>query len=197
MSLMNRNQWFGALVAAVLMVVAANAWGSRVSPGANGWGSDSAWGSTDHGWRNGSMSGDSFGDHWSDRYDGGMLNDHADTDSGGHRSDVSGRNLGPGGDWFDDVLNRLGRRSGGHDGWREFVLGGMMAGHGLVAWIDLKRHIQELKQYIWAKFMAHQQAHLDIKPSPVPLPAPLLLFASGLAGLATFLRRGKKALVHD
>lgn len=76
-------------------------------------------------------------------------------------------------------------RNSGHAWWREFLLNDCISDTNLADWFAFKKKL-------WTLLLEHLHEHFDHPPQPVPLPAPLLLFGSGLIGLAGLLRRNKR-----
>jgi len=182
--------WLVAISSTIMLIVAGNAWGFGMETGPGEWGYESSLGSDDD-WdhEDKDRSGEALGSHWSGHFDGGMLDDDSDSDDSD--SDDSDPHGGRGPDFGQD----WGFGSGSdnlfdHGWWREFLLSDSMDGSGLEDWFKHKRKIREFKKLIWMKLMEHWD---DYPAKEVPLPVPLLLFGSGLAGLAGFMRRSKTA----
>ncbi len=109
--------------------------------------------------------------------------------------------------WFDRIGARFDQRSGNRSGRAGARSGGRV---GQALWLEMMREQctattdcrlarwLESKQVSWTAWNNHANGTppQDNNPptaSPVPVPAPLLLFVSGLVGLTGFLRRGKVA----
>lgn len=181
-----RNRWVGTIAAATLLMATGSAWGFSIKAGSGNWDHVSSWSSDRH----------EFGDRWSGRYGGGMMDD--DSDSAGRMGyDFNqGRGFNWDGGWIKrypwNIEGKLGRK-----GWREFMLEEMIAGSGLSEWADFRGKIWAFKKQIWSRLIEHYREHHYAETTQVPLPATLLLFGSGLAGLAGFVRRSRKVSAYD
>lgn len=204
-----KMRWFGAATAAALLIFAGNAWGFGISVSSGNWSKYSSGSSGDSRW---SDKGDS--EYWS-QSGGGMKNDD-DSDSGRRmdrdrkkknkmkrnkkrnkmkRNKMKRMRKDFDFEWNDDDSSAW----QGHGGntkrwWREFLLGEGLAGSELKDWIRFRKSFWKAKRNIWLKWIEHFKGHHHYPdhPTAVPLPAPLLLFGSGLVGLAGFLRRSRR-----
>jgi len=106
--------------------------------------------------------------------------------------------------WFDRITDRFEQRPGRRGG----RAGGRI---GQALWLEMMRQECDIdcqltqwlasKQDSWAVWNNHESSalaeeNLPVNPSPVPLPASVLFFVSGLIGLTGFLRRSRKVAVH-
>jgi len=176
-----KSRWFALLAASALLIGAANAWGFSLPAAPGKWGDDSGEQHADeasgHGWSGSFAAGHSghFGAQWSDD----------DSDSAG------GPGFGPGHDWRP---GSGGGNNSDHAWWGEFLLGNGMTGSGLEEWLAHREQIRVFKKQLWMRLFEHwrEEHYHDI--APVPLPVPLLLFGSALAGLAGFVRRSRAVM---
>lgn len=178
---------FAAFFLAAILMTSGNAWGFGVDVRSDRWDnqSDHRWADRSDSWRNKRR-----GHAWDD--------DDSDADHAGPFEGDFAWSRG----WLATILARpnansnLNRRdrgwpslNSGHAWWRDFLLNDGISDSTLADWFAFKKKL-------WILLLGHLHDHLhdhhDQPPQPVPLPAPLLLFGSGLIGLAGLLRRNKR-----
>lgn len=168
-------------VLTTFLMTSGTAWGFGIDVRADRW--DNA---SDHRWA-------SWSDSWRVKRRGHARdNDESDADHAGPFDRDFAWSRG----WLQTVLARpnensnLNRRdrgwpspNSGHAWWRDFLLNDCISDSTLADWFAFKKQI-------WTLLLEHLHDHHH--PQPIPLPAPLLLFGSGLIGLAGLLRRNKR-----
>ena len=196
-------RWLGAFASIVMLIFAGNAWGFSIpaAAAADKGASASSQGSAGH--ESSGHSGSHNNEDWSfepgllSRSSGGSMDEESGSAGGGPGFGFDGdQGFDFGGDWLARIQENFEQhpgddRAGGrfdHAWWREYILNECNTDCGLAEWI-------EFKQQAWEEFNNRRHEGPPGKPSPIPLPAPLLLFVSGLIGLGGFSRRSKTAAV--